>query len=798
MTAPSREGQPEQRAGGDRPGGAAAERGLARAEELVARAVLWGALGLLAAGGVAHLAGAPGVRDAAWLAVGSAGALWSGLLVVAALARGRLGVDAIAVLAIAGALAVGELLAAAVVTTMLASGRVLEERAARRARVELTALVARAPRTARRYEAGRAVEIPAGEVQPGDLLVVGPGEVVPVDGRVASELAVLDEAALTGEAAPVERPRGDAVPSGVVNAGGPFDLRATTTAAGSTYAGIVRLVDQASAASSPFVRMADRYAAWFLPLTVAVAAGAWLASGDPVRAVAVLVVATPCPLILAAPVAIVSGLSRAARRGVIMKGGAALERLAAARTLVLDKTGTLTSGRPEVAEVVTTGDLGADQVLALAASLDQVSPHVLAGPIVQAALDRGLDLLLPEGVEELPGRGIRGRVGDRVVTAGKAAFAAPAPRPEAWRAAQRRAAADGTMTVFVGVDGAPAGVILLRDEVRADAARTIRRMRQSGIDRVVLATGDRAEIAEAVGAVVGADLVLAERLPEDKLAVIDAERRRGGVIMVGDGINDAAALALADVGVALGARGATVASEAADVVLTVDRLDRLAAAMDIAGRSRRIALESVLAGMGLSLAAMGLAAWGLLAPVAGALVQEAIDVAVIANALRAAREARSRSRLDGPDVELWRRFRADHDRLRPIVADIRHVADALDTDPIPRLLPRLERLRTQLVEELEPHERAEGAELYPILDRLLGSPDATATMNRAHVEISHYIRRLDRLVDQLRDHGPDEGDVAELRRVLYGLHAIADLHFVQEEQGYFALLDDNSPDGPAR
>jgi heavy metal translocating P-type ATPase len=748
---------------------------------------------LLGAGAAAHLAGALGLRDAAWAVVGVVGAGWSGVLVVATLSRGRLGVDAIAVLAVAGALAVGELLAAAVITMMLATGRVLEGRAAQRARAELTALVARAPQTARRYEAGRVVEVPADRVAPGDLLVVGPGEVVAVDGRVESEVAVLDEAALTGEAAPVERLRGEGVRSGVVNAGGPFDLRATTTAAESTYAGVVRLVEEASAANAPFVRMADRYASWFVPLTLVVAGGAWAVSGDPVRAVAVLVVATPCPLILAAPVAIVSGLSRAARHGVVMKGGGALERLAAGRSLVLDKTGTLTSGQPVVADVVTGGDHTSEAVLGLAASLDQVSPHVLAGPIVQAALGRDLVLDLPGEVTEIPGRGIRGRVGDRNVAVGKSDFVTERARPEWWRTVQRRAARDGAMTVFVSLDSEPAGVIVLRDTIRADAARTIRRLRLAGIDRVVLATGDRAEIADTVGAVVGADLVLAERLPEDKLAVVRAEQRRGPVVMVGDGINDAAALALADVGVALGARGATVASEAADIVLTVDRLDRLATAMDIARRSRHIALQSVLVGMGLSLGAMGLAAWGLLVPVAGALVQEAIDVGVIANALRAAKGPTRRVRLDQDDLDLWKRFRADHDRLWPLVAEIRHVADALDIEEPRHVRAQLEQLRTQLIEDLEPHELAEGTELYPVLDRLLGSAEATATMNRAHVEISHYIRRLDHLLDQLPDDGPDPADTAELRRILYGLHAIAELHFIQEEQGYFTLIDTEGP-----
>jgi len=297
------------------------------------RAMLAGGFALLAAGGVLHLAGQPGLGDLAWLSTGAAGAVWAAFLVLTALRGGRVGVDAIAVVAIVGALLVGELFAAALITLMLASGRALEARAAGRARAELTALVARAPVEARRYADGSLEVIALDAVARGDVLLVRSGEVVPVDGRVEQGTAVLDESALTGEAAPVTRAVGDGVRSGVVNAGGPFDLLATTSAADSTYAAIVRLVEQASADNAPFVRLADRYAGWFLPLSLGLAAIAWLVSGDPVRAVAVLVVATPCPLILAAPVALVSGMSRAAGHGVIVKNGGALEQLAVARVL---------------------------------------------------------------------------------------------------------------------------------------------------------------------------------------------------------------------------------------------------------------------------------------------------------------------------------------------------------------------------------------------------------------------------------------------------------------------------------
>ena len=345
-------------------------------------------------------------------------------------------------------MAVGELLAAAVIAVMLASGRALESWADGRARRDLRALLARAPRTARRYEGGSLVTVELDAVMPGDTILVVPGEVVPVDGTLAGGPAVLDESALTGEALPIERSPGDQVRSGVVNAGGPFDLSASASAAESTYAGIVRLVAEAESAQPRFVRLADRYALWFLLLTLVAASLAWAAAG-PARAVALLVVATPCPLILAAPVALVSGLSVAARRGVVVKGGAVLERLATCTTVLLDKTGTLTTGRPAVTAVAGAGELPTDRLLWLAASLDQVSQHVLAAAVVRAAVQQGRQLTLPSDVEEKAGEGIRGRVAGHLVAVGKAAWCGvdAAAGVRAWvKAARRRARLDGAMS----------------------------------------------------------------------------------------------------------------------------------------------------------------------------------------------------------------------------------------------------------------------------------------------------------------------------------------------------------------
>jgi heavy metal translocating P-type ATPase len=743
----------------------------------------------LLAGGLLWLAGAAHAADLAWLAVGGCGAAYALWAMADSVRQHRLGIDVIALLAVAGALAVREFLAAAVIGVMLASGRALEAWAAGRANRDLSALLEHAPRAARRYRGDALETISLDLVRPGDRLMVAPGDLVPVDGTVAGTPAVLDESVLTGEPLPVDRPAGDRVRSGVVNAGGPFDLVAAATAEDSTYAGIVRLVSEAETSQAPFVRLADRYAIWFLLVTLAAAAGAWLLGGA-ARAVAVLVVATPCPLILAAPVAFVSGLSVSARRGVVVKGGAVLERLANCTTLLIDKTGTLTSGRPSVAAVIPAGPLPAGEMLRLAASLDQVSGHVLAGAVVRSALARNCRLSLPAHTEEIPGQGIRGTVDGRQVTVGTATFAAVPPAQPWAKRARRLARLDGATTVFVTVDGVCAGALVLDDPVRPDAGRTIRALRRGGIARIVMVTGDRAEVADMIGAIIGVDEVLAERSPAGKLDAVRTERRNSPATMVGDGINDAPALALADVGVAMGARGASAASEAADAVLTVDRLDRLGDVAAVARRTRRIALQSVLAGMGLSLAAMGAAAAGLLPAVWGAILQEAIDVAVILNALRALRPPPGAVPLTPADAALAKRFHGEHEAIRADIEEVRAAAEALDAAAPAAAMAQVRHACRLLVTEVGPHEDAEQRKLYPALDRMLGGPDATATMSRAHAEIAHQIRRLSQLLEDIGTGPPDQVDVADLRGLLYGLYAILRLHTAQEEESYLSLGDD--------
>lgn len=746
------------------------------------------------AGLAAHFLQMPKTADWAWGGATVIALIPLTFVVARALYSGKVGVDIIALIAMAGSLYLGQYLAGAVIALMLSGGQVLEEYAESKARKELSALLGRTPRTVNRLDGDTILTIAIEEVKPGDFLMVKPGEIVPVDGVVIGGSAVLDESALTGESKPVERRDRDQVFSGTVNASQtPFKMRATVSARESVYAGIIRLVEQAQAAKAPLVRMADRYAIFFLPATLAVSAFAWIISGDPVRALAVLVVATPCPLILAVPVAIVSGLSRSARRGVIIKGGGALETLARGRVLVLDKTGTVTKGEPILSGVESLGDLGPDELLRLSASLDQVSPHVLAHPIVKAAVDRGLDLSFPENVTEEFGSGISGTVDGKRVKLGRMNWVLSGlePDPRAHRL-HRRSLLDGSSCVFVSVDGAPSGALILDDPVRPDAPLTIRALKRVGFRKIVMLTGDSKDVAVSVGAAIGIDKVLAERSPQEKVEAVLNERSEGVTVMVGDGINDAAALASADVGVAMGARGATASSEAADVVLLVDKLDRLIEAVRIAQRSRSIAFQSMAVGMGLSIAAMIAAAAGFLVPVAGALLQELIDVLVILNALRALSDGPQGNHIDPEAARIGLKFRDEHEKLMPEVRRIRYVTDRLDTMPPETARKELREIHTFLAERLLPHERAEDAVVYPLVADIIGGEDPTATMSRAHIEISHLIKVFGRVLDEMPAKGPGPEDIREIRRILYGLYAILTLHFAQEEESYLALIEERT------
>lgn len=587
----------------------------------------------LCVGLVLSLFDQPGIARAFWIA-GTAPALLALLVeILRDLRRGEIGLDIVAALSMTAALAFGETLAATVVAVMYSGGTLLESFAEGRARHEMRALLSRVPRSATRLRDGALQDIPLDKIAPGDLLLIRQGDTVPVDGTLASATAMLDTSALTGESLPARLACGAEVMSGATNAGDAFEMLATRIAQDSTYAGIVRLVEAAQRSKAPMSRLADRWSLGFLVITLVIAGLAWVLTGDPIRAVAVLVVATPCPLILAVPVALVAGLSRASQMGVLIKGARPLEAMAHVHTLILDKTGTLTEGRPQLSEIRSEG-LPEEEILRLAAALDQASHHPVAQAVVAAAQARGLSLPLPTGVTERPGEGVTGQVEGRQVIVGGLGFVTTRVSGGAGNQAP---GTSGELLVAVGIDGALAGQLLLRDGLREGTAEVLAALRQQGVRRLVLATGDREDIALQVTAGLGLDGLHAGLTPDRKVALVQAERARGPVMMLGDGVNDAPALAAADVGVAMGARGAAASAEAADVVLLVDRIAPLAPGVAIARAARRIALESVIAGIGLSVMGMVAAAFGHLTPVQGALLQEAIDVAVILNALRALR-----------------------------------------------------------------------------------------------------------------------------------------------------------------
>ena len=591
-------------------------------------------------------------------------AAWQAVQMVRELLRGHAGLDILAVTAIIAAVLVGEPWAALVVVLMLTGGEALEDYAENRSKRELTALLNRAPqhatrvvgvaagagvggvgvgaegesgsdgesgaeRRAERIDVQRTEQIDVQEVRVGDVLLVRPGELVPVDGLLLEESAMFDESSLTGESLPVEKAPGERVASGIVNGTAAVLIRATAVAADSEYQQIVRLVREAQGSRARTVRLADRYAVPFTILSLGIAATAWIVSGDAVRFAEVLVVATPCPLLIAAPVAFLGGMSRAAKAGLIVKGGGTLEQLARVRSAAFDKTGTLTTGRPKPRRVQVADGFSEERVLQLAASAEVYSSHVLAGAVVAAARERGVPVLPVESAEEFATNGVEARTTEGLVRVGKPSwiegFAAGLERPKLEA---------GELAIFVSLDDRFAGAIVMRDRLREEAPAALEEMRELGVERMIMVTGDVAATANAVAGQLGIEEVHAECQPADKVSIVAKVEPRP-LLMAGDGLNDAPVLAAADVGFAMGARGSTAASESADVVNRFDSISGAADAVRIGRDTVRIALQSIWAGIIISVGLMIVAALGFLPALAGAWMQELVDLVAILWALRA-------------------------------------------------------------------------------------------------------------------------------------------------------------------
>lgn len=557
-----------------------------------------------------------------------------GYRMVRSLIQGHVGLDLLAVTAIGATVVVGEYWASLIIVVMLTGGEALEDAAAGRAERDLTALLDRTPQQAHRIDADAViVDVPVGAVMVGERLLVRPSEIVPVDGALVSAEAQFDESSLTGESMPVERVAGELVLSGSVNGPRAVEIEATATAENSQYQRIVRLVREAAGSKAPLVRLADRYAVPFTLLAYAIAGIAWWVSGDSTRFAEVLVVATPCPLLIAAPVAFMGGMSRAARSGIVIKDAGTLERLATVKTVAFDKTGTLTHGSPEVVSVHPVGPgMTQDRLMQIIGSAEQYSSHVLATALRDHALARGLVLAQADKAREVATHGVEAELEGSTVVVGKPAFVA-----EHATGVVRRTLGAGEAAVYVGIDGEFAGSVVLRDRVRDEAAETLSMLRSLGVSRLVMVTGDVAETAEHIAEELGFTELHAECLPADKVTIVQSLNPHA-VMMVGDGVNDAPVLAASDVGVAMGARGSTAASESADVVILLDDLHRSARAIQIGQRTIRIALESIWLGIVISVGLMVLAAFGFLPAVLGALLQEVVDLIAILGALRALRD----------------------------------------------------------------------------------------------------------------------------------------------------------------
>ena len=588
---------------------------------------------------LAYAVGQGGAARWVWLVtlvVGGIPLVWH---TVRRVLRGQFASDIIATLAIVAAIALDQAFAGVIIVLMQSSGEALDAFAFHRASSSLDQLLRRAPRRAQRRQGDAIVEIPVETVVVGDLLIVRSGDMIPVDGRVASGEALVDESTVTGEPLPVRRESGAHLLSGSVNVGGPFDLIAERVSGESQYARIVELVRTAQGRKPAIQRLADRYAVWFTPITVVVALGGWFLTQTPLTALAVLVVATPCPLIIATPIAVIGAVNRAADRGIVVKSGGAIEEVGRAKVVVFDKTGTITSGRPEVERIVPLAPSVAEHdLLADAATIEQFSSHPLALAVVREAKERGLRLPPPSELAEIPGAGMEGRVDGRKLLIGSASLVESRyglDLAEAWAALTSATEVRGRLVSFVVADDRPIGAIVFADRLRPGVPTLVGRLGSLGVAHVVMLTGDRHANAQEIAHQAGLTEFEGELLPEEKVdRVVRFRKELGSTVMVGDGVNDAGALAAASVGIAMGAHGAGISTDAADVVLLVDDVSRVGDAVSLGQRMVSIARQGIIFGLGASGVLMVIAASGHVLPAIGAVLQELLDVAVIVNALR--------------------------------------------------------------------------------------------------------------------------------------------------------------------
>lgn len=542
------------------------------------------------------------------------------------LRSGSYGVDLLAITAVATTLAVGQYWAAMIVLIMLVGGDSLEDYASKKAHTELKALLDNSPQTAHKVVADKLVDIKVDEANIGDQLVVKPGETVPVDGHIIKGSSMFDESSLTGESRPITKNVSDTVYSGSINGDSAITMTVDKLAKDSQYQRLIQLVKQADSTPAHFVRMADRYAVPFTGIAFVIAGIAWFVSKDPVRFAEVLVVASPCPLILAAPVALVSGMSRSSRNGIVVKTGSVLEKMATAKTAAFDKTGTITSGRLFVDQIKPVAGTTKEELLSYAASAEQSSGHILARSLLNYAVKHDVNLLEVQQLSEVTGNGVTAQIAGQTIKVGKASFVAPTAQ-----------VAETTQTcVYISLNDQYIGTITFIDKLRLEAAQTMQTLRDHGVKHLMMLTGDQQAIAQTIAKEVGIDDVRAKLLPEEKIKALKAvPESEHPVIMVGDGVNDAPSLTVADVGIAMGAHGATAASESADVVILKDDLLKVAKAVEIAQDTLRIARQAVLIGIFICVFLMLVASTGLIPAIVGAMFQEVIDTVSILWGLRA-------------------------------------------------------------------------------------------------------------------------------------------------------------------